>query len=260
MMLGGILEIFKYRVLIQTLVLRELKSRYRGSILGFLWSFLNPLFLMLVYTLVFSVYLRNPMKGYSAFLFCGLLPWLWFSTSIMNGAASIRGGGHLIKKVAFPAEILPLVAVLSNMINFLLSLPILFLFLLIFKIAITPLIFLFPLLLLIQFVFSTGLVLFLSAINVHFKDVEQILNNLLMLLFFLTPIIYPATFIPESYREFFLILNPLFSLMTSYQDILFHGRLPGAVGLSYLFIVSILIFFIGYSIFNRFRDTFAEEV
>jgi ABC-type polysaccharide/polyol phosphate export permease len=259
-MFHGILEIFKYRVLIQTLVLRELKSRYRGSFFGFLWSFLNPLFLMLVYTLVFSIYLRNPMEGYPAFLFCGLLPWLWFSTSIMHGAASIRDGGHLIKKVVFPAEILPLIAVLSNMINFLLSLPILFIFLLIFNIAITPLILLFPLLLLIQFILSTGLAFFLSAVNVHFKDIQQILNNLLMLLFFLTPILYPVTFIPDKYRQFFLILNPLFPLMTSYQDILFNGRLPGAAGLSYLIFISILILFIGYNVFNKFRDTFAEEV
>lgn len=259
-MLTGILEIFKYRTLIQTLVLRELKSRYRGSVLGFLWSFLNPLFLMVVYTLVFSIYLRNPMEGYPAFLFCGLFPWLWFSTSIIHGAASIRGGGHLIKKVVFPAEILPIVAVLSNMLNFLLSLPILFLFLLIFKIPISLPILLFPILLVIQFILTTGLTFFLSALNVHLKDIEQILNNLLMLTFFLTPILYPATFIPEKYRDFFLILNPLFPLVTSYQDILFNGRLPNVIGLSYLFFISILVFFIGYSVFNKFRDTFAEEV
>ncbi len=259
-MFSGMLEVFKYRVLIQTLVLRELKSRYRGSFLGFLWSFLNPLFLMVVYTLVFSVYLKNPMEGYPAFLFCGLLPWLWFSTSIMHGAASIRGGGHLIKKVVFPAEILPIVAVLSNMINFLLSLPILFVFLLVFKITITPYILLFPLLLIIQLILTTGLAFLLSAMNVHLKDVEQILNNLLMLFFFLTPILYPVTFIPDRYREVFLIFNPLFPLMTSYQDILFNGRLPSPGGLSYLLFISILIFFLGYNIFNRFRDTFAEEV
>lgn len=259
-MIGGILEIFKYRALIQTLVLRELKSRYRGSFLGFLWSFLNPFFLMLVYTLVFSVYLKNSMEGYPAFLFSGLLPWLWFSTSIMNGAASIRSGGHLIKKVVFPAEILPLVAVLSNMINFLLSLPILFIFLFIFKIAITPIILFFPLLLLIQFILLTGLALFFSAINVQLKDVEQILNNLLMLLFFLTPILYPVTFIPERFRGILLIFNPLSPLIIAYQDVLFNGRVPSPSGLAYLSFISILALFIGYSVFNRFRDTFAEEV
>lgn len=259
-MLGGIIEVFKYRVLIQTLVLRELKSRYRGSILGFLWTFINPLFLMLVYTLVFSIYMRNPMEGYPAFLFCGLLPWLWFSSSIMHGAASIREGGHLIKKVVFPAEILPLVAVLSNMINFLLSLPILFIFLLIFRITLTPYLLLFPLIMIIQFILTTGIALFLSAVNVHLKDVEQILNNLLMLLFFLTPIIYPVSFIPEKYRQFFMILNPAFPLITSYQDILFNGRFPNLGWLGYLAIISIIIFFLGYTVFNRFRDSFAEEV
>lgn len=259
-MYSGILEIFKYRVLIQTLVLRELKSRYRGSFFGFLWSFLNPLFLMLVYTLVFSVYMRNPMEGYPAFLFSGLLPWLWFSTSLMHGTASIRNGGHLIKKVVFPAEILPLVAVLSNMINFLLSLPILFLFLFIFKIKITINVLFFPLILFIQFILSIGFAFFLSSINVHFKDVEQIVNNLLMLLFFLTPIIYPVTFIPDRFREIFLILNPLSTLIISYQDILFNGKLPSLSGLGYLLFISVLVFFTGYAFFTKFRDTFAEEV
>jgi len=259
-MFSGILEIFKYRVLIQTLVLRELKSRYRGSFLGFLWSFLNPLFLMLVYTLVFSIYIRNPMEGYPAFLFTGLLPWLWFSTSLMHGTASIRSGGHLIKKVVFPAEVLPIVAVLSNMINFLLSLPILIIFLFVLKVTITPVILLFPLILLIQFTLLIGLTLFLSAINVHLKDVEQILNNLLTLLFFLTPIIYPLTFIPERFRGLLLFLNPLSSLMVAYQDVLFNGRLPDPFGLAYLSFIAILMLFIGYTVFNRFRDTFAEEV
>ena len=128
-MLGHVAELYRFRALIATLVLRDLRARYRGSFFGFLWSFLNPLLLMLVYALVFSVYLRVPMENYAVFLFTGLLPWLWFSASLGHAAAVIVGSGGLVKRIMFPAEILPLVAVLSNLVNLLLSLPLLFVFL-----------------------------------------------------------------------------------------------------------------------------------
>ena len=128
-MLGHLAELYRFRALIATLVLRDLRARYRGSFLGFLWSFLNPLLLMLVYALVFAVYLRVPMDNYAVFLFSGLLPWLWFSSSLGHAAGVIVGSGGLVKRIMFPAEILPLVSVLSNLVNLLLSLPLLFVFL-----------------------------------------------------------------------------------------------------------------------------------
>src|ERR1700752_2307906 len=126
---GHLADLYRYRALIGTLVLRELRARYRGSFLGFLWSFLNPLLLMLVYALVFSIYMRAPMEGYAVFLFSGLLPWLWFSSSLAHASSVIVTSAPLVKRVLFPTEILPLVSVLSNLINMLLSLPLLFGFL-----------------------------------------------------------------------------------------------------------------------------------
>ncbi len=185
-------DLYRYRALIGTLVLRELRARYRGSFLGFLWSFLNPLLLMLVYALVFSIYLRVPMEGYAVFLFSGLLPWLWFSSSLAHASGVIVASGALVKRILFPAEVLPLVSVLANLINMLLSLPLLLVFLLAFGIRLHGVLLFLPLLLVLQLLLTTGLALALSALNVHLRDVEQILTNGLTLLFFLTPILYPG--------------------------------------------------------------------
>ncbi|HSO73180.1 MAG TPA: ABC transporter permease, partial [Thermodesulfobacteriota bacterium] len=121
-------EVFRYRSLVSSLILRELKARYRGSVLGFLWTFLNPLLLLGVYALVFNVYFRIQMEHYAGFMFTGLLPWIWFSSSLIEGTNAITSGGSLITKVLFPGQLLPLVKVGSNLMNFLLSLPILFVF------------------------------------------------------------------------------------------------------------------------------------
>ena len=181
-MIAHAAELYRFRALIWTLVLRELRARYRGSLLGFLWSFLNPLLLMLVYVLVFSVYLRVPMHGYAVFLFSGLLPWLWFSSSLGHAAGVIVGSGALVKRILFPAEILPLVSVLSNMVNMLLSLPLLFAFLLVFGIRPGPTLLFLPVLLGLQLSLTAGLALALAALNVHLLDVEQILANVLVFL------------------------------------------------------------------------------
>src|SRR5262245_37382006 len=163
-------DLYRYRSLIATLVLRELRARYRGSFLGFLWSFLNPLLLMLVYALVFSIYLRVPMDGYAVFLFSGLLPWLWFASSLGHAAGVIVASGALVKRILFPAEILPLVSVLSNLINMLLSLPLLFVFLLAFGIRPHSVLLFLPLLVVLQLLITTGRALALAALSVPSRD------------------------------------------------------------------------------------------
>jgi len=258
-MMSSLAVLLRHRTLIATLVLRELRSRYRGSFLGFLWSFLNPLLLMVVYVLVFSVYLRVPEANYAVFLFAGLLPWLWFSSSLGHATGVIVGGGALVKRVLFPAEVLPLVSVLSNMVNFLLSLPLLFLFLVLFGIPITPWAASLPLLLALQFVMTVGLALPLSALNVHLRDVEQILGNLLVLWFFLSPVLYPVSAVPASFRPLYFV-NPLAGLIQGYRDILFYGRAPQWAQLAFVGLVAVALFWVGLTIFDRLRDTLAEEV
>jgi ABC-type polysaccharide/polyol phosphate export permease len=252
-------ELLTYRALVQSLVVRELRARYRGSVLGFLWTFLNPLLLMATYALVFSVYIRIGMEKYTAFLLTGLLPWIWFSSSLLMGATSIVDGGGLIKKVFFPPQVLPTVTVVANTINFLLSLPFLLLFLLLFRVPVGwAVVALLPVMA-VQFVFTLGLVLIVSALTVRYRDLSQLLANLLTLWFFLSPVIYPASQVPEQFR-FTLSLNPIAPLVVAYQDILFYGNAPRWGELGAAVAVSVVILAVGTFTFDRFRYSFAEEV
>jgi lipopolysaccharide transport system permease protein len=264
-MLLSLANLVRHRGLIWSLVARELKARYRGSVLGFAWSFINPLLLVLIYSFVFTTIMPNEtpdVRPYAVFMFCGILPWNWFATSLSDAAGSLIAGGNLIKKVLFPAEVLPLVSVLTNMVHFLLGLPILFVFLLVARRVPDPsdLIW-FPVAVLIQLIFSSALALILSALAVHFRDIRDILANVLMLWLFATPIIYPW-FQPNVQRFRWLFnLNPFTHLAVSYQEILFFG---GPIGhwkwLLALGVGSVFLFLAGYWLFDRLRDSFAEAV
>ncbi len=252
-------ELYRYRSLIGNLVVRELKARYRGSMLGLFWSFLNPLLLVSVYTLVFSVYLRFGMeKDYIPHLISGLLPWLWFSSSLLEASGSIISGGNLIKKILFPAEILPLVVVFSNCVNFLLSLPILLLLIVFFK-SIHLSILALPIIICIQLVLSAGLAFMLSALCVHYRDIQHLLGNVLTFWFFLTPIIYPLERIPEKFR-FLVSVNPVAPLIIAYQDIFYRGQFPNFPQLFIVAIMAVIMYTLGSAVFEKYRGTFAEEV
>jgi homopolymeric O-antigen transport system permease protein len=268
-MLHNLARLFRYRGLIQSLVARELKARYRGSVLGFFWSFINPLLLLLVYSFVFTFVMKDAhdprIEPYALFMFCGILPWTWFSSSLSESANVLIGHGNLIKKVLFPAEILPIVTVLANMVHFFLGLPILIGFLIYYW---RPLTFVellwFPVVVFVQALLTTGLALILSALTVHFRDIKDLLSNLLTFWFFATPIIYPMTQAVNQGPDFaknVLNLNPFTHLAISYQEILFY---PGPFGhwrwLLALGAASVVLFLIGYFLFDRLRDSFAEEV
>ncbi|MFN2221514.1 MAG: ABC transporter permease, partial [Candidatus Promineifilaceae bacterium] len=185
-------ESFRYRYLLQHLVKRDVKVRYRNSILGVIWSLLNPLLMMLVFTLVFGKLMPNEsLRSYSIFVLVGLLPWQFFTGTMLMGTISITNSSAMIRKVYFPRELLPVSAVLSNLINFLLACLVLIAFLYIAGIGLTVYALWVPVLLFTQMLFMLGLVLILGTINVFYRDVMMILDVILLAWFFLTPVVYP---------------------------------------------------------------------
>ncbi len=264
-MFSNLANLLRYRGLISSLVARELKARYRGSVFGFLWSFINPLLLLLIYSFVFTTIIPNEepkTKPYALFMFCGILPWTWFASSLSDAAGSLIAGGNLIKKVLFPAEVLPIVNVLANMVHFFLGLVILIAFLIVYQHPPDAWdLFWFPIAVVVQLVFTCALGLLLAALAVHFRDIRDILANVLTLWFFATPIIYP--YFQANVQRFRPLFNanPFTHLAISYQEILFfygpigHWRWLLALGAG-----SVVLFLACYWVFDRLRDSFAEAV
>jgi lipopolysaccharide transport system permease protein len=266
------LQLLRFRGLLATLTSRELKARYRGSVLGFLWSLANPLLLLAVYSFVFGV-LFKPARGqvigegpYALFVVCGLFPWVWLSTSTLEGSMSLIANSGLIRKAVFPAEILPLVVVLSNLVHLLLALPVVLAALVANWLlspemggSVVPLLFL-PLVILLQFPMVAGLALGASALTVHFKDVRDLLANLFTLLFFLTPILYHLDFFGPglALMRWVVQLNPFTPFTLAYQEVLFYNRIPSPLLWTQMAIVSVLFWGIGAALFDRLRETLAE--
>ena len=264
-MLLSLRHVVRYRGLVASLVARELKARYRGSVLGFFWSFVNPLLRLLVYTFVFTVVLPGAhppeLEPFALFMFCGILPWTWFSSSLLESSTVLITSGNLIRKVLFPAEVLPIVTVLAGSVHFCLGLPILAAFLVYYRVPVTPTDLLwFPVVVLVQLTLTLGLALLLSALTVHFRDVRDLLSNLLTLWFFGTPIIYALSQVPPQGRQI-LNLNPMTHLVVSYQEVLFTpGPFTRWLQLLAVGAGSLCVFMVGFFVFDRLRDTLAEEV
>lgn len=258
-------QLVRYRNLLATLTSRELKARYRGSLLGFLWSLANPLLLLAVYTVVFNLVFRPRFEGadpYALFLITGLFPWLWVSNSLLEGTQTFIVNSGLLRRAVFPLEVLPAVAVLSNLVQLLLALPILAAALIIGRLMGFPLggpsALLLPVILLLQLPMLVGLVLGLASLNVHFKDVRDLVANLLTLLFFMAPIIYPLEMIDIPALWWVVRLNPFTPFTLAYQQTLFFGVVPDPELWGQMALVSLVCWLAGVWIFDRLRDTLVE--
>ena len=259
-----------FRGLLWTLVVRELKARYRGSLLGYFWSLVNPLLLLAVYTFVFNYIFRPRMEGadpYALFLMTGLFPWVWASTSLLEGTVSLTANSGLIRKAVFPAEILPLVSVFSNLVHFLFALPILAGALLVGRFMGYAVggwsALLLPLVVVLEIPLLAGISIGLAALNVHFKDVKDIVTNLLTLLFFLTPIIYVLTNIPEDFRALRWVIawaNPFTPFTLAFQALLFQGALPDPFVWLHMLIWALVAWGVGVWLFARLGENLAEAV
>lgn len=270
-MIKHLRELYQYRVLLWSLVQRELKARYRGSVLGFLWTFMNPLLLMLVYSLIFGTFMKQAIPNYTYFMFVGLLPWICFSTCIGAGATTISERRDLLTKVRFPAQVLPATVIGTNLINYLLSMPLMVALGAINGLWPTWHVLFFPLVLMIQTLFTFALLLVISALNVGFRDLQHIVANVLTLGFFVTPVIYAPSAIPETLpgvghlayvplREIILYANPMAIVTCAYQAIFYDHQMPELVPLAALTLASFGLLWLATQVFEGRREQFAELV
>lgn len=253
-------EIYAYRQMISSLVRKELRGRYKGSVLGFLWTFINPLLQLMVYTMVFSVILRAGIEKYYLFLFVALIPWIFFSGSITAGSSCILNQKDLVKKIYFPREVLPIAHVTTCFVNMLLSFIVIFFVVAVSGTGINLIAICYlPIIMIVEYILALGMTMIFSALTVYFRDLEHILGILVMAWQFLTPIMYSIDIVPKNIMPIFMA-NPMTPIIIAYRDILYYGQIPDIGTLLHAFILGIVTLFIGYIVFDKLQKHFAEEL
>lgn len=252
-------KIYQYRELLKTNVKKEIRGRYKNSILGVMWSFLNPLLQLAVYAVIFGALLAGGDPTYHIYICVALIPWTYFTTSITQSAFTIIGNGDIIKKVYFPREILPISVVTSGAVNFVISTIIILAFVLIAGIGITKYILLYPIILLIQYILLLGIAFIVSSITVYFRDLEHIIGVILMAAFYGTPIVYKLEQLPAN-LQVIMQINPMTHLINAYRDIFYYQQMPNMKVLGLLAIISIILTIVGYFLFKKLQKGFAEEL
>lgn len=269
-------ELIEHQYLLRNLVSRNVKVRYKNSMFGILWSLLNPLLMMLVYTILFTKLIPNStIRTFPMFILVALIPWNFFAGSMMSGTVSITSSSDLVKKVYFPRLLLPTSAMLSELVNLGLAFIVLVILLYVFGIGLTIHALWVPVILLIQIIFIQGVIMILGAINVFYRDVVMVLNVVLLAWFFLTPVFYPfedlgvsttimgITFNPAVVMRW---LNPMASIIDGYRTVLWgtvdsNGPVPmDPAYLMRTFVTAVVIFIIGYIFFYRYDHLFAERL
>ncbi|UQZ83960.1 Polysialic acid transport protein KpsM [Paenibacillus konkukensis] len=258
-MIRRISELYSYRQMLKSLVLTDLRTRYKGSVMGFLWTFLNPLLLLAIYSVVFSFIMRQNIENYPMFLFCAILPWTFFSSCIQSCSGIILRNSNLVKKIYFPREILPLSVIIAGVINYFFGLVILIPSLLLTGIHINISLVAFPLILFVQTLLVLGISLIVSAMNVYFRDLEHIIAIVLQAAFYITPIIFPISMVPKEF-QFYFLLNPMTEIIQAYRNIFYYGVMPDFSHLFLYLLYSLIVLVIGWAIFNKLQKSFAEEI
>ncbi len=250
-----------YLELTRELTAREIKSRYKQSILGYAWVILNPFFQMLVMSFVFSQILRFPTIGvpYAIFLYAGLLPWNLFANSLTGSTNALVGNASLLTKIYFPREIFIISTTLAKIVDFFLASTIFILFMFIYHMPITWNILWFVPIFLIQQLFTYGLSLILASLNLFYRDIQYVLTLLIMVWMYLTPVIYPIEIFPDKYKLIFQ-LNPMAVIINAYRQAILGGGAPNLMSLGIALIVSLVITLIGIRIFRKLEGVFADVV
>ncbi len=257
-------QIHNRKELLIQMTLREIKSRYKQSIMGYFWVILNPFFQILIMSFVFSTIIRIPTNAnanipYIVFLYVALLPWTLFASSLSSATNSIVNNSSLITKVYFPRTILPISAIFSKVIDFFFASIVLVILMLIYQVPINlNIIWIIPIFI-VQQIFTLALCLILSATNLIYRDIQYLLTLILSLWFYLTPIVYPTDIAPDKYK-FIFKLNPMSVIINAYRQAILSGKVPNLASLLVAIFISILTLFLGFLYFKKQEKTFADNV
>jgi len=251
-------DLYEYRELLKTNVKKDIRGKYKGSFLGVLWSFLNPLLMVVVYAIVFPYIMRIKTENYLQYLICGVIPWNFFTTVMGLGMGSIKNNAGIVNKVYFPREIMPISVTTSALVNFFISCIIIIIFCICSGVGISWYILLVPVIAIVQYIFTLGCIFILSAVDVYIRDIEYIVNFILSLAFYATPVLYETSMFAKW--EWVLNLNPLTHLLNAYRAIFYSKTMPDFTMVGIVFIISVVLCFVGYKIFKRLERGFAEEL
>ena len=251
--------LYDYRELLKTSISKDVRGKYKNSVLGILWSFLNPLLQIAVYAIVFPLIMKSNLPNYTVFLCCGLIPWNFFSAAISRTSFTMVENGNIIKKVYFPREILPISVVTSEAINFIISTIIILAFVLGYGMGLSKFLIFYPLVLLVQYVLLIGISFIVSSVTVYFRDLQHFIGIALQLLFYATPIVYAPNTIPENF-QWILKFNPMTYVINGYRDIFYYKQMPDLSSMVMVLGVGLIVCLAGYFIFNKLQRRFAEEL
>lgn len=253
-------ELWDYREMIISLTRRDLKSRYKGSVLGVLWMFVDPLLQLAVYTIVFSTIMPMGIEKFYLFLFVALVPWIFFNVCLSSGTGIILGQQDMVKKIHFPREVLPIAFTTGNFVNMLLSFIVIFIVIIFSGIGINPVALLYlPLVMIIEFMLALGVTLLTSGLTVYFRDLQHIFSVISLAWMYLTPVLYPVESIPEQFRRLFY-LNPMTPVIVAYRDILYYKKSPEWELLSSSAMLALIVMLAGFISFHYLKRHFAEEL
>jgi len=252
-------ELYNYRELLKNKIKKDVRGKYKGSWLGIVWTFLNPLLQLLVYSIVFPYILRVNVEHYTIFMIVALMPWTFFTSGIQGGSSCVLLNGDILKKVYFPREIIPVSMVTSALVSFFITSIVMFLFVIFGGVGISWYALLFPVIALIEYVLILGFVFILSAIVVFVRDIDHFVTIVLMLAFYVTPIIYTPEMIPSKF-SWILTINPMTHIIAAYRDALYYQKLPDMASLGTVTAIAFAVLVLGYLLFKKLEKNFVEEL
>ena len=252
-------ELIDYREMLFSLVRKELRSRYKASVLGFLWTFLNPLLQIAVYSVVFRVIMKVNIERYYFYMFAGLVPWMFFTTSVQGSSTCLINHANLVNKIYFPRLILPMVTVTGGLVNMLYTMLVVFAIALIGGVGLSVYLIYLPLVMALEYVFCMGIAFFVSAVTVYLRDMEHIISILLMAGFYLVPVVYSRDMIPQDMRYIY-DMNPMAGMICAFQDILYYKKMPTLHHWAAILAASLATAAVGAWVFQVMQKRFAEEL